>query len=179
MRKCGGKLEWGRNRWIYGVRPFHAEYVRLQTHTFKLCNHICFSTAKMFEWIRPNFTLYKHCLSCVLLQRNLKIMIINICTILYNSAFLVHIFPDCESAWPKHVVLQNVGFSSWHILYCCRSLQCIMLIIFVYWMQLRGSEKFLKIQFKNRSRIDGDNTNLFGYQLKITKLKLLIQLRLF
>jgi hypothetical protein len=59
------------------------------------------------------------CITCLvfLFELNLNFTINNVCTLLRNSA--LYVFADCGSAWPKRVVIQNLGFSPWYILYCC------------------------------------------------------------
>ena len=41
------------------------------THTLRICNTYCFSTATMVARRRPNVTLYVHCLSCLSSPRSL------------------------------------------------------------------------------------------------------------
>jgi len=51
-------------RWQYGTCVFHAGYLRLQTHTIRLFNTYCFTTATMVTRICFNVTLYQLCLPC-------------------------------------------------------------------------------------------------------------------
>jgi len=46
------------------MRALHAGYLRLQTHTLRLCNTHCFSTTTVLARTHLNDTLYVHCLSC-------------------------------------------------------------------------------------------------------------------
>jgi hypothetical protein len=50
-------------RWQYGVCAFHAGYLRLQTHSLRICNTNCFSTATMVAQMCLNVALYVPCLS--------------------------------------------------------------------------------------------------------------------
>jgi hypothetical protein len=49
---------------IYGACAFHARCLRLQTHTLRICNLYCFSSAIMVTRTRLNVTLFVHCMSC-------------------------------------------------------------------------------------------------------------------
>ena len=59
----------------------HAGYLRLQTHTLRLRNTYCFSTATMVARTHLNVMLYVHCLSRSSYQRietiNLPLQTIN------------------------------------------------------------------------------------------------------
>jgi hypothetical protein len=48
----------------YGACALHAVYLRLQKHTFGICNTYCFSIATVVARTRLNGALYIHCLSC-------------------------------------------------------------------------------------------------------------------
>ena len=59
MKKCGKILYSGEgHRLQYGACALHAGYLRLQTHTLRLCNIHCFPTATMVARTRLNVTLY-------------------------------------------------------------------------------------------------------------------------
>jgi len=49
----------------YGACAFHAEYLRLQTHTPGIGNVYCFSTATMITRTPLKVTSYVHCLSFI------------------------------------------------------------------------------------------------------------------
>jgi len=57
-------IEGAGHRWQYGASSLHAGYLRLQTHTIRLCNSHCFSTATMVAWMHLSVTLCIHSLSC-------------------------------------------------------------------------------------------------------------------
>ena len=62
MRQCGKILYNGAGQ--YGALALLSGYLRLQTHTLRICNTHCFSTATMVARTRLNVTSYVHCLSC-------------------------------------------------------------------------------------------------------------------
>jgi hypothetical protein len=57
-------IEPDKPRWQYGACALYAAYLRLQTHTLRICN-TCFSSATMLARKRFNVTSYVHCLSCL------------------------------------------------------------------------------------------------------------------
>jgi len=50
------------------------------THTLRICNTYCFSTAIMIAQRRPNVTLYLHCLSCLSSPRSFALSFSSICS---------------------------------------------------------------------------------------------------
>jgi hypothetical protein len=50
--------------WQYDACALHAEFLRLQIHTLKLCNIHCFSTATMVGRTRRHVTYVVYCLPC-------------------------------------------------------------------------------------------------------------------
>jgi len=52
----------------YGACALHTGFLRLQTHTLRICNNHCFSTAITVARTRLNVTLYVHGLSCFILR---------------------------------------------------------------------------------------------------------------
>jgi len=67
-------VELGRTQ-MTGACAFHAGYLRLQTHTHRVCNTRCFSTATMVARTRSSVTLCVHRLSCFLSQALLYTLI--------------------------------------------------------------------------------------------------------
>jgi len=57
----------------HGACTLHAGYLRLQTHTLRICNSYCFSTATMVTGTRLNVTLYLHCLLFSLLPSQCRL----------------------------------------------------------------------------------------------------------
>ena len=57
MRYCGKILYSGSENWKFGSCVLNAGYLRLQTHTLRLCNHYCFPLQK---WLheRPSILRY-------------------------------------------------------------------------------------------------------------------------
>jgi hypothetical protein len=69
VRQCGKMWRKQRgHRWQYNTA--HApcmsddEGTNADTHTRRICNTDCFSTARVVSWTRLDATLYVHCLSC-------------------------------------------------------------------------------------------------------------------
>jgi hypothetical protein len=60
----------------------HAGYLRLQTHTLRLCNTHCFSAVTIIAGTRLNVALYVHWLSCLTSQKQA----------VYNTFILKHVF---------------------------------------------------------------------------------------
>jgi len=95
------------HRWQYGVCAFHAGYIRLQTHTLRLRNTVCFSTATMIARTRLNITLYMHWLSdeCLFRLRWCNFCYINILLLRANYSHVLNYctkYPLCRTCGCSH-----------------------------------------------------------------------------
>jgi hypothetical protein len=55
------------HKWQYGACALHAGYLKQHTHTHRICNTYCFSTATIVTRTRLDVTWYAHCLYCYVL----------------------------------------------------------------------------------------------------------------
>jgi hypothetical protein len=73
----------------------HDGYLRLHTHTHRICNAHCFSTVTMVAGTRLDVTLYVHCMSC---YNHYDVL----CNVTYDAGYLrggIQNFRD----WYRHL----------------------------------------------------------------------------
>ena len=58
------QTDWPQMAILYGACALHCGYVRLQTHTIRICNTNWFSTTTVVTRNRLSVTLCVHCVSC-------------------------------------------------------------------------------------------------------------------
>ena len=84
----------------------HAGYLRLQIHTLRICNTLCFSIATMVAWTLRSVTLCVLCLYCLISYPSLYVRILQAvsCLVFYNIILCALFFP-MRVTWPDYPIL--------------------------------------------------------------------------